>query len=81
MNTYLLIICAAILAAFILCLIAYRMGHRHGVLSANTFAHQQGFKRGYDTAWVDRQIHDAKQKELRTTRCPQGRFTSKPKIG
>lgn len=72
---------AAISAAFMLCLVAYRMGYRHGTADANQFAHKQGFKRGYDTAWVDRQLHDAKQRELRTGRCPQGRFTSKPKIG
>ena len=72
---------AAISAAFMLCLVAYRIGYRHGTADANQFAHKQGFKRGYDTAWVDRQLHDAKQRELRTGRCPQGRFTSKPKIG
>lgn len=81
MNTLTFIIYGAILLALVLPVIAYRMGCRHGTMDANKFAHQQGFKRGYDTAWVDRQLHDAKQRELRTGRCPQGRFTKKPQIG
>jgi hypothetical protein len=80
-NTDLLIWLSAAIGFFILALIGYRIGYRHGVMDANRVAHQQGFKRGYDTAWVDRQLHDAKQRELRTGRCSQGRFTSKPKIG
>ena len=36
-----------------------------------------GYQRGYDTAWVDRQIHDAKRKQPRRS---DGRFTNKPRI-
>ena len=81
MNTDLLIYFAGLTGSFVLCLISYRTGHRHGTNAANQYAHGQGFQRGYDTAWVDRQLHDAKQRELRTNRCPQGRFSNKPKIG
>ena len=58
--------------SFILCLISYRIGTNKG---ANAL-HQQAYKRGYDTAWVDRQIYDAKLKER--FRCPKsGRFSEK----
>lgn len=80
MNTDLLIYFAGLTGSFVLCLISYRMGNRHGTNAANQFSHQQGYKRGYDTAWVDRQLHDAKQREA--FRCKAtGQFTSKPKIG
>jgi len=38
---------------------------------------KKAYQKGYNTAWVDRQIHDGKRLKDRTSRSPNGQFTSK----
>jgi len=37
---------------------------------------QEAYQKGYDTAWVDRQIFDGKRMKVKLRRLPNGQFTN-----